>query len=64
MTKEETPLHATYHPDLDISSKLQATEAAYYMSLISMLIWIFELGHVEICFKYSMMSSQLDIPRA
>jgi hypothetical protein len=62
-TKTETPLQRSYHPELDVSPELKPTDAAYYMSLIGMLRWIIELGRVDICLEYFMLSSHLDLPR-
>ena len=40
----DTPLTATYRPELDISRELNDADAAYYQSLIGILRWIVELG--------------------
>ena len=42
--KADTPLTTTYRPELDVSRKLNETDAAYYQSLIGILRWIVELG--------------------
>jgi hypothetical protein len=49
--KAETPMQTSYRPELDVSPELQPADAAYYMSLISMLRWIVELVRVDICLE-------------
>ena len=61
--KAETPLSTMYCPELDVSDELDSTQSAYYQSLIGILRWIVELGHVDICLETSMMSSHLALPR-
>ena len=61
--KADTPLTTTYRPELDISSKLNVADAAYYQSLIGILSWIVELGQVDVCLEVSLMSSHLALPR-
>ena len=54
---------STYRPELDVSEELLPSDTSYYQSLIGILRWIVELGHVEICLEVSMMSSHLALPR-
>ena len=61
--KADTPLKASYHPELDENPELDATNAAYYQSLIGVLRWIVELGHVDVCLEVSMMLSHIALPR-
>ena len=61
--KAEMPLQTTYRPELDVSPELDATESAYYQSLIGVLRWMVELGRVDISIEVSMMSSHLVLPR-
>ena len=61
--KAETPMRATYRPELDVTPVLEAEWASYYQSLIGVLRWIVELGRVDICLEVSMMSSHLAMPR-
>ena len=61
--KVETPMRSTYRPELDVSEELSPSNASYYQSLIGILWWIAELGHVDICLEVSMMSSHLALPR-
>ena len=56
------PLSLMYHPEVDTTPELNATDAAYYQSLIGILHWMVELGHVDICLEVSMMSSHLVLP--
>ena len=62
-TKADTPLKASYRPELDVSPELDTANAAYYKSLIGVLRWIVELGHVDVCLEVSMMSSHIVLPR-
>ena len=58
-----TPFTTSYLPELDVSLELNQNEASYYMSLIGIMIWIVELGRVDIWLEISMMSSHIAIPR-
>ena len=62
-TKADTPLKASYHPELDMSPELDTANAAYYQSLSSVLRWIVELGHVDVCLEVLMMSCHIALPR-
>ena len=61
--RAKTPLSSNYRPELDVSSTLNAKDAAQYQSLIGVLRWIVELGRIDICCEVSMMSSHLAMPR-
>ena len=61
--KVETLIRSTYRPELDVSEELSPSDASYYQSLIGILWWIVELGHVDVCLEVSMMSSHLALPR-
>ena len=61
-SKAETPLKSTYQPELDVTQELQASDASYYQSIIGVLRWIVELGHIDICLEVSMMSLHLALP--
>ena len=52
-----------YRAEIDISPELDATDAAYYQSLIGMLRWMVELGRVDITTEVAMLSSYLVLPR-
>jgi len=61
--RANTPLSPNYSPEVDTSLEFNATDAAYYQSLIGVLRWMVELGRVGICCEVSMMSSHLALPR-
>ena len=50
-----------YLPEID--TELGEEDAAYFHSLIGVLIWIGELGRVDITVEASMLSSHLAMPR-
>ena len=56
-------MRSAYRPELDVSEELSPSDASYYQSLIGILRWIVELGHVDVCLEVSMMSSHLALPR-
>ena len=47
-----------------MTEDLGEDDAAYFHSLIGVLIWIFELGRVDINTEVSILSSHLDLPRS
>ena len=61
--KALAPMSNDYRPEIDISKELDATDAAYYQSLIGIVRWMVELGRVDICCEVSMLSSCLALPR-
>ena len=52
-----------YQAEIDVSPELNATDAAYYQSLIGVVRWMVELGRVDICTEVLMLSSCLALPR-
>jgi hypothetical protein len=54
--KAETPIQTSFRPELDVTPKLNPTDAAYFQSIIEILRWIVELGRIDIV---SMLSSIL-----
>ena len=52
-----------YRLKIDISLELDAIDATYYQSLISILQWMNKLGRVDITTEVSMLSSCLALPR-
>ena len=62
-TRADTPLKASYRPELDVSPELDTANAAYYQSLIGVLRWIVELGRMDVCLEVLMMSSHIALPR-
>ena len=61
--KSPIPMSNKYCPEIDIYFELNATNAAYYQSLIGILQWMVELGRVDITTEVSMLSSCLALPR-
>ena len=61
--KPATPIPTSYSPELDITPELISTDAAYYQLLVGILLWIVELGRLEICLEVSLISSHLALPR-
>ena len=56
-------MKTTYRLELDVMLELDAKDSAYYQSLIGILQWEVEWGHVDICLEVSMMSAHLALPR-
>ena len=54
---------SVYRPEIGITPDIGEEDAAYFHSLIGVLIWIVELGRVEINVEASMLSSHLAMPR-
>jgi hypothetical protein len=62
--KAPTPLSSRYRPEIDVSPELGDTDSSYFHSLVGVLQWIVELGHVDIDVEVSIMSSHLALPWA
>jgi hypothetical protein len=62
-TRAQAPIKTGYRPEVDVSTALSDTDAAYFQSLIGILRWIVELGRIDICCEVSLLSSQLVLPR-
>ena len=60
--KAPYPLSTRYRTELNLTPKLQSTDASYYHSLIGILRWIVELGRADLSTEVSMMSSHLAMP--
>ena len=43
-SKALTPIQTSYRPEIDTTPELNATDYAYYQSLIGILRWMVELG--------------------
>lgn len=56
-------MQAGYRPELDMSSVLGPEQANYFQSLISILRWAIELGHININIDVALLSSHLAEPR-
>ena len=37
-----------YRPDIDVTDKLRPVDAVYYQSLIGVMIWMVEIGRLDI----------------
>ena len=61
--KALTPIQNLFRPDLDTTSELTKLDASYYQSLIDILLWMVELGRVDIFLEVSMLLSHLALPR-
>ena len=59
--KAPAPFQNNYRPEIDMTEELGNYDAAYYHSLIGVLIWIVEIGRVDINTEVSMLSSHLDL---
>ena len=64
LKKLPATLQNNYLPQIDMTEDLVQDDAAYYHSLIGVLIWIVELGRVDINTEVSMLSSHLALPRS
>ena len=62
-SKALTPIQTSYRPETDTTLELNATEYAYYQSLVGILRWMVELGRVDICLEVLIVSSHLALPR-
>ena len=58
-----TQILAIYHPELDVSPKLNVKYASDYQSLIGVLHWMVELGRLDIWLEVSLLSSHLALTR-
>ena len=56
------PLSPGYCPELDASPELEVQDATYYQSFIGILLWMVEMGQIDITCKVSMMSYFVAIP--
>jgi len=61
--KPTTPMQNGYRPELDVSPVLGPDQANYFQSLIGILRWAVELGHIDIYIDVSLLSSHLAEPR-
>ena len=61
--KAHSPMTTDYCPEIDVSTELNAIDAAYYQSLIGVVRWMVELGRLDICIELLMLSSCLALPR-
>jgi len=61
--KVDTPMASGYHPEVDESPYLDDSGANYYQSLNGILIWIVELGRIDVAFAVGSMSRFTSMPR-
>jgi len=61
--KATTPMTINYAPEVDGSVELEAEDATYYQSLIGILMWIVEMGRMDISMEVSTLSSFIAMPR-
>ena len=52
-----------YHPEIDETALIDDDRANYYQSMIGILLWASELGHIDITQVVSMMVRSGAIPR-
>ena len=57
--KAENPFKMGYDPELDTSQELDPDAASYYLTIIGILRWIFELGRIDIITEVSLLSSNM-----
>eukprot|EP00957_Ditylum_brightwellii_P095705 7292199-Ditylum_brightwellii.AAC.1 len=57
------PMRALYRSELDITPVLLPFCSTYYQLMIEMLMWMIELGRIDIRLEVSLMSSHLAMPR-
>lgn len=58
-----TPMSSGYRPEVDTSELLNDDDANYYQSLIGILRWAVELGHIDIAIEVGMLSTFMCSPR-
>ena len=58
-TRAKSPFSTGYRPEIDVSPELDASDAAYYQSLIGILRWAIELGRIDIFTEVSCLSQYL-----
>ena len=57
--KDETPIQTSYLPDIDILSELKSKDGSYYQLIIGILIWVVEIGRIDIFLEVYMVLSHL-----
>ena len=61
--KYEIPIQTSYQPTIDISPELKSKDGAYYQYLIGILIWMVELGRIDVYPEFYMISIHLSLTR-
>ena len=57
------PFPLGYEPCMDLSPLLSPDEASYFQTIIGVMIWLVELGRIDIAVEVSQISSFLDMQR-
>jgi hypothetical protein len=57
--RADTPMNASYRPELDVSPELNAETSNYYQSLIGVPRWAVEIGRINITTEVSMLAGQI-----
>jgi hypothetical protein len=60
--ESNTTLYKHQHLEPDITPELKDEEVSYFQSIIRILRWAMELGHINICGEVSVLSSHLALP--
>ena len=61
--KGGNPFKMGYDPELDTSSELDPDAASYYLTIISIMRWMIELGIIDIITKELLLPSHVALPR-
>ena len=61
--KAENPFKMVNGPELDTSTELDPKKASYYLTIISILRWMIELGRIDIITEVSLLSSHVALTR-
>ncbi|MEM7375761.1 MAG: reverse transcriptase domain-containing protein, partial [Bacteroidota bacterium] len=59
----DAPLLIGYHPEIDETPYLDDSEANYYQSLIGILMWVVELGRIDVAYAVGTLSRFSAMPR-
>ena len=52
-----------YCPEWNVSSVLGLDDASYYQSLIRIMRWMIDMGHIDVKTEVSLLSSYMAMPR-
>ena len=61
--KAENPFKMDYGPELDTNPEFDSVAVSYYLTIISLLRWMIELGRTNMIIKVSLLSSHVALPR-
>ena len=62
-SKAKNPLPSNYHPEIDVTTELDADLIPRYLQLVGMLRWAVELGRLDIMLEVSLLSQYQASPR-